>query len=163
MTTFLNPRLAVVLVSMFIAGTVGKAVPITVLSPLGLPDRDVIRDPYASFASTFGASLAPKTGGVVGPNIGSNAGFVPPPLVLGGGGGGFFPSLGALPRPTGAAQIVQNLTPSQNASVVLFLNLPRSQAVVALAAQGVPDGGSALILLGSALLATVALRRRLKK
>src|SRR5687768_17627169 len=54
---------------------------------LGLPDRDVVRDPFGSYAGASGLFIAPQGLTIVGPNLALGTGF-PSSLLLGGGGGG---------------------------------------------------------------------------
>jgi hypothetical protein len=155
------------------------------LAPLGLPDRDVIRDPYGTF-SGGGSLLIPQTLGVVGPNLGLGVGFAPGMIIGGGGGGGGGAGGGVIPsslglssggsvggpssmggpnggsNPSNVVGSQQNNGGSNSPSTGNSTSSPGFiiQQQVAPSAN-VPDGGASVILLGCGLLVTFLLRRRL--
>jgi hypothetical protein len=157
-------RLSAVVMGIAFAALTASAVPLG--SPLGLPDRDVVRNPYGSFGGTFGSSVVPQNGNIIGPNVGFLAGITPP-LFGGGGGGGAALGLSfgaSVLFPTGSngaggSPIVLPPNGSGPSLSLPFIKPYTTQTTLAIAAQSVPDGGSSLILMGCGLLSLLALRR----
>ena len=137
---------------------------------LGLPDRDVVRDPYGTYVPTPGGFILPQVSSIIGPNLGLGAGY-PPSLLLGSGGGGgggsasfgfgagSAPSFSAPPAstlPQGGSS--NNSTGSGGSSIpstTVTFSAQTDQSTVA----SVPESGASVILMGAGLLALGALRR----
>ena len=183
MTTSTIRTVSSLAIGLALSALTAQAVPIG-----GLPDRDVVRNPYGSFGGSFGSSIVPQSGNIIGPNLGF-AGGITPPLFGGGGGGGgsgggaafsfSAPVIGggggngsALPPPAMGSNpnsnsnagggIPFNLPPTSNGPSSLPFTAPyTTQTTIAITTQSVPEGGSSLILMGCGLLSLLALRRRM--
>ena len=121
----------------------------------GLPDLDVVRNPYSSLilSSSF---LGPNSSSIVGPSLGFSGGITPPLIFGGGGGFGGSPFASFAPPPV--------VFPSFQQTVVFPLNTPLNSLHTLQASTAtlqVPEGGSTLVLFGSVLLSALALRKRL--
>ena len=144
-------------------------------SPLGLADRDVIRDPYVNFLGES-SLLIPQTIGVVGPTLGLGVGFAPGTIISGGAGGGVPAALGlsaggnaggassiggSISSNAGSQQNNGGSNSSKSPSTANSNSNSGSGTQQSTdAAANVPDGGATVILLGAGLLATFGFRRR---
>jgi hypothetical protein len=152
-------------IGLALSALTAQAVPIG-----GLPDRDVVRNPYSSFGGSLGSSIVPQSGNIIGPNLGF-AGGVTTPLLGGGGGGAAFAfsigapaALGLNPNSNSNAGggLPFSLPPSSNAASSLPFTAPyTTQTTIAITTLSVPEGGSSLILMGCGLLSLLALKRRM--
>jgi hypothetical protein len=163
------------------AGSAGLSLGPTGLAPLGLPDRDVVRDPYSGLLGGSGSvsGLLLQNVGVNGPNLGLGVGFSPGLILGGGGGGGGIPTTFGMSAPLPVAggnsnpgtgltlplviapggatlpnQVLSPITPSSS-------NISNFEEQVV--APSVPDGGHSAIMLGAGLLMAFAFQRRLSR
>lgn len=154
----------------------------TGLSPSGLPDRDMVRDPYSGLLGTGGSfsGLLPQNVGVVGPNLGLGVGFSPGLILGGGGGGGGMPTTFGMSAPSlppagvgsnsgtsGTLPLLVTtggLTPPPS---TLPPGGPSKSSISSLELEAVvptvPEGGQSAIMLGAGLLMAFAFQRRLSR
>jgi hypothetical protein len=175
MTTSTTRTLSTFAIGLALSALAAQAVPIG-----GLPDRDVVRNPYGSVGGSFGSSIVPQSGNIIGPNLGFGSGITPPLFGGGGGGGGAafaFSSApvigggGALPPQALGSNPTSNsntgggvpfvLPPTSNGPSSLPFTAPYTAQTTVAITQSVPEGGSSLILMGCGLLSLLVLRRRM--
>ena len=148
------------------------------LAPLGLPDRDVVRNPYSALLGAGGSNPGIQNLGVVGPNLGLGVGFTPGIILGGGGGGGGIlpsslgfsasPLIGGPSNSVGSNSSTSGGNIALNAPAVLPIVLPPGGGSAQttsesnlVAPESVPEGGQSAIMLGAGLLTAYFLRRRL--
>jgi hypothetical protein len=150
MTFPIRAALALALVS-------AMALPVRALPVMpfaGAADRDVVRDPYLSFAGSGSIVAVPFATGFTtfAPPVGGG---------FGGGGGGF--GGGILPSPvvtsfsTSSVPLFIIPRPAPPVYFSLFNSQPQTNVVVG--AVQVPDGGATVALLGVTLVALFLVRR----
>ena len=157
----INPfRALTVLAAISAIALSARALPVMpglVMPALGTPDRDVVRDPYSSFAGNMNRAIV----AVPGANVMSSFS-----LPVGGGFGGGTVS----PTPFGIANISSPVrsgvpvspvffSPPPPPPVYLALFTPPPQTNVTVGAVRVPEGGITVALLGASLVGMVVIRR----
>jgi len=148
------------------------------LVPLGLPDRDVVRNPYSGLLGAGGSNAGIQNLGVVGPTLGLGVGFTPGILMGGGGGGGSLPSslgfsaaplIGGTSNSGGSTSSTGGSSIGINSPSVLPIVLPPGGGSSSATTnetnfavpESVPEGGQSVIMFGAGLLMAFFLRRRL--